>query len=35
MQAGQEFLKAVGLEKARAVFVAHDDTDHAHIHVVA
>ena len=35
IQAGQEFLKAVGLEKARAVFVAHNDTDHAHIHVVA
>ena len=35
LQAGQEFLKAVGLEKARAVFVAHDDTDHTHIHVVA
>jgi AAA domain/Relaxase/Mobilisation nuclease domain len=35
LQAGQEFLKAVGLEKARAVFVAHDDTDHRHIHVVA
>jgi hypothetical protein len=35
LQAGQEFLKAVGLEKARAVFVAHDDTDHKHIHVVA
>jgi hypothetical protein len=35
LQAGQEFLKAVGLEKARAVFVAHNDTDHAHIHIVA
>jgi hypothetical protein len=35
LQAGQEFLKAVGLEKARAVFVMHDDTDHKHIHVVA
>ena len=35
MQAGQEFLKAVGLEKARAVFVSHNDTDHAHIHIVA
>jgi hypothetical protein len=35
LEAGQEFLKAVGLEKARAVFIAHDDTDHAHIHVVA
>lgn len=35
LQAGQEFLKAVGLERARAVFVMHDDTDHKHIHVVA
>src|SRR5271168_4073423 len=35
IQAGQEFLKAVGLEKARAVFVSHNDTDHAHIHIVA
>src|SRR5271167_5202984 len=35
LQAGREFLKAVGLEKARAVFIAHDDTDHKHIHVVA
>jgi hypothetical protein len=35
MQAGQEFLKAVGSEKARAVFVSHNDTDHAHMHIVA
>ena len=35
LQAGTEFLTAVGLEKARAVFVTHNDTDHAHIHVVA
>ncbi len=35
LQAGREFLKAVGLEKARAVFIAHNDTDHAHIHIVA
>ena len=35
LEAGQQFLKAVGLEKARAVFVAHNDTDHAHIHIVA
>jgi hypothetical protein len=35
LQAGHEFLKAVGLEKARAVFVKHDDHDHKHMHVVA
>ena len=35
VEAAQTFLKAVGLEKARAVFIAHDDTDHAHLHVVA
>ena len=34
-EAAQSFLKAVGLEKARAVFIAHDDTDHAHLHIVA
>jgi AAA domain/Relaxase/Mobilisation nuclease domain len=35
IEAGHSFLKAIGLEKAQAVFIAHDDTDHAHIHVVA
>ena len=35
LEAATDFLKAIGLEKARAVFVAHDDTDHAHIHIVA
>lgn len=35
IEAGISFLKAIGLEKAQAVFIAHDDTDHAHIHVVA
>lgn len=35
LEAGQSFLKSVGLEKARAVFIAHDDTDHRHIHVIA
>jgi hypothetical protein len=34
-QAATEFLKAVGLEKARAVFIRHDDTDHPHMHIVA
>jgi AAA domain/Relaxase/Mobilisation nuclease domain len=33
--AGRDFLRAVGLEKARAVFIAHNDTDHRHIHIVA
>jgi hypothetical protein len=35
IEAAQDFLKAVGLEKARAVFVSHDDTDHPHVHIVA
>jgi hypothetical protein len=35
IEAAQSFLKAIGLEKARAVFIAHDDTDHAHLHIVA
>ncbi len=35
LQAGAEFLAAIGLEKARAIFVQHDDTDHAHLHIVA
>ncbi len=35
VEAAQDFLKAIGLERARAVFVAHDDTDHAHLHIVA
>jgi hypothetical protein len=34
-EAGQSFLKSVGLEKARAVFIAHNDTDHRHIHIIA
>jgi AAA domain-containing protein/relaxase-like protein len=33
IEAAQSFLKAIGLEKARAVF--NDDTDHAHLHIVA
>jgi hypothetical protein len=35
IDAAQDFLKAIGLEKARAVFVAHNDTDHPHLHIVA
>ncbi len=34
-QAATEFLAAIGLEKARAIFVAHDDHDHPHMHIVA
>jgi Ti-type conjugative transfer relaxase TraA len=34
-QAAKEALAAVGMEKARAVFVAHSDTPHAHLHIVA
>jgi len=34
-QAAKEALKAIGMETARAVFVAHDDTKHAHLHIVA
>ena len=35
IEAAQSFLKSIGLEKARAVFVAHDDTEHAHLHIIA
>jgi AAA domain/MobA/VirD2-like, nuclease domain len=34
-QAAREALKALGMENARALFVAHNDTDHAHLHIVA
>jgi hypothetical protein len=33
--AAQGYLKALGMEKALAVFVAHDDTTHKHLHIVA
>jgi Ti-type conjugative transfer relaxase TraA len=33
--AAREAMAAVGMEKARAVFVAHRDTDHDHLHIVA
>lgn len=33
--AGHSALEALGMEGARALFVAHNDTDHAHLHVVA
>jgi hypothetical protein len=28
-------LKALGMERARAVFIAHNDTEHSHLHIVA
>jgi len=33
--AAQGFLKSLGMETAQAVFVAHDDTEHKHLHIVA
>jgi hypothetical protein len=35
IEAAQSFLKSLGMENAQAVFVAHHDTDHKHIHIVA
>ena len=35
VEAAQGFLKALGMENAQAVFIAHHDTDHAHLHIVA
>jgi hypothetical protein len=35
IEAAQSFLKGIGLEKAQAAFIAHHDTDHAHIHIIA
>ncbi len=35
VEAGTEFLRAIGLDRALAVFVAHDDQPHAHLHIVA
>jgi hypothetical protein len=34
-QAARDALKAIGMEKACAVFAAHDDTRYAHLHIVA
>jgi Relaxase/Mobilisation nuclease domain/Integrase core domain len=34
-KAAHEALKALGMENARALFVAHNDTDHVHLHIVA
>jgi AAA domain/Relaxase/Mobilisation nuclease domain len=33
--AGQSFLKALGMEKAHSVFIRHDDKGHPHLHIVA
>ena len=34
-EAAQSFLKSLGMENAHAVFIAHNDTDHRHLHIVA
>ena len=34
-KAAREALGVLGMEKARALFIAHDDTKHAHLHVIA
>jgi len=34
-QAAKEALAALGMENARALFVAHNDTKHAHLHIIA
>ena len=34
-QAARDALKALGMENAKAIFVAHNDEDYAHIHIVA
>jgi hypothetical protein len=34
-EAARDALKAVGMENACALFVAHNDTEHAHLHIVA
>jgi hypothetical protein len=34
-EAAKSFLKSLGMENALAVFVAHNDTDHRHLHIVA
>ena len=33
--AARDALKAIGMENARALFVAHNDEDYAHVHIVA
>lgn len=34
-EAARSFLKALGMENAQAVFIAHHDTKHPHLHIVA
>jgi hypothetical protein len=34
-EAAQGFLKSLGMEKAQAVFIAHNDTEHKHLHIIA
>lgn len=34
-EAARGALKSLGMESARAVFAAHNDTDHVHVHIVA
>eukprot|EP01037_Dinobryon_pediforme_P017873 gene17873-18103_t len=34
-QAAHGFMKALGMEAAQAVFIAHTDTEHPHMHIVA
>jgi Ti-type conjugative transfer relaxase TraA len=34
-QAAHEALKALGMENAKALFVAHNDEDYSHVHIVA
>ncbi len=33
--AAHGFLKSLGMESAQAIFVAHDDTEHRHLHIIA
>jgi Relaxase/Mobilisation nuclease domain len=35
IEAGKGLLKSLGMETAQAVFIAHTDTEHKHIHIVA
>ena len=34
-EAAKGFLKTLGMEKAQAVFIAHNDTEHKHLHIIA
>jgi ATP-dependent exoDNAse (exonuclease V) alpha subunit len=33
--AAQGFLKSLGMDTAQAVFIAHDDKEHSHVHIIA